>query len=163
MLKKTLKKSSSWVILLAIFFGGQAWINRDMANGAAPPLQAQTLNGEIFHIDQFKGEPAIIYFWASWCGICRTMESSISELSQEKPFISVAMQSGSKQEVLDYLKKKTLKTPVINDPYGQLSASYGIKGVPAVFILDKDGNIRYSTSGYSPSWAIRIRLWLASL
>jgi len=71
------------------------------------------------------------------------------------------MQSGDKQEVLDYIEKKTLQTPVVNDPSGQLSANYGIKGVPAVFILDKDGNIRYATSGYSPTWAIRARLWLA--
>jgi len=161
MIKKSLKKSSTWLILLAIFFGGQAWINRDMASGTAPAIQAETLAGDSFHLDQLKGKPAIVYFWASWCGICRTMESSISELSQEKPLISIAMQSGDKQEVLNYMGKKALQTPVINDPSGQLSANYGIKGVPAVFILDKDGSIRYATSGYSPTWAIRARLWLA--
>ena len=101
MIKKSLKKSSTWLILLAIFFGGQAWINRDMASGTAPAIQAQTLAGDSFHLDQLKGKPAIVYFWASWCGICRTMESSISELSQEKPLISIAMQSGDKQEVLN--------------------------------------------------------------
>ena len=163
MLTKIAKKSVSWIILLAIFLGGQAWINRDMASGIAPAIQAQTLMGENFQLDQLKGEEAVIYFWASWCGICRTMESGISELSQETPLISIAMQSGNTQEVLDHMKKTHIQMPVINDPSGQFSANYGIKGVPAIFIIDKQGNIRYATSGYSPIWAIKTRLWLASL
>lgn len=163
MLTRIFKKSFSWLILIALFFGGQAWINRDLVEGVPPPIRAETLNKEMFQLEQFKGEPAIIYFWASWCGICRTMESGISKLSQQVPLMSIALQSGDTREVSSYLEKKGLKTPVIIDPTGQLSSTYGIKGVPAVFILDKSGQIRYATSGYSPNWAIKTRLWLAGL
>lgn len=163
MFKRIAKKLVSGIILLAIFLVGQAWVNRDMAMGAAPAIHAQTLFGENFQLEQLKGSEAIVYFWASWCGICRTMESGISELSKNKPLISLALQSGNQQEVLQYISKKGIQMPVINDPDGQLAARYGIKGVPAIFVLDKQGNIRYATSGYSPIWAIKARLWLASL
>lgn len=158
-----IKKSIPWLLLLAFFWGGQAYINRDLVSNTPPSIQGKTLQGQPFQLEQLKGKPTLIYFWASWCSICRLMESTVSDISHNTAIVSIAMQSGSDEAVNQYLKKKNLLTPVINDPDGQVAARYGIKGVPTVFILQPDGNIKYATSGYSPGWAVRLRLWLAGL
>lgn len=155
------KKSIPWLLLLAFFWGGQAYINRDLVSHTPPPIQGKTLQGQTFQLEQLKGKPALIYFWASWCSICRLMENSVSDISRNTATLAIAMQSGGDEVVSGYLKQKKLRTPVLNDPNGQVAALYGIKGVPTVFILDTKGNIKYASSGYSPAWLIQARLWLA--
>jgi len=160
---KTVSRISSGLLLCTFFFGGQAYVNRDLVSGRPPAINAETIEGEVFSLAQLEGKPSLIYFWASWCGICRTMESSMGELSQNTEMISVAMQSGDRQAVRNYLSNKNITLPVINDPAGSISKAYGIQGVPAIFVLDKYGDVKYATSGYSPNFAIKIRLWLAGL
>ena len=162
-MNKTVSRITSGLLLLAFFLGGQAYVNRDLVSGRPPAINTVTLDGKTFSLAQLEGKPSLIYFWASWCGICRTMESSMVDLSQNTAMVSVAMQSGGSQAMHDYLAEKNITMPVINDPGGNISAQYGIKGVPAIFVLDEQGNVKYATSGYSPSFAIKARLWLASL
>ena len=47
------------------------------------------------------------------------------------------------------------------DEDGAISKRYGLRGVPAVFVLDGSGKIRFSSVGYTSELGIRIRLWLA--
>lgn len=51
--------------------------------------------------------------------------------------------------------------PVIADPDGQLASLWGIRGVPASFVIDAAGRIRYSTVGVSTEPGLSLRLWAA--
>jgi alkyl hydroperoxide reductase subunit AhpC len=73
------------------------------------------------------------------------------------------MQSGTADELVAYLQAQGVDYPVINDEHGRLAASYGVKAVPASFILDREGRVRFATRGYTTGWGIRLRLWLAGL
>jgi len=46
---------------------------------------------------------------------------------------------------------------------GAIGRDYGIRGVPAVFILGPGGDIRFSTVGYASELGLRLRLRLAHL
>jgi len=52
--------------------------------------------------------------------------------------------------------------PVVNDADNQISARWGVQAVPASFIVDTDGKIRYVEIGYTTGIGLRLRLWLAS-
>jgi len=73
----------------------------------------------------------------------------------------VAMQSGSDDEVAQYMQKEALSFPVLNDPEGVLAAQWGVRGVPASFIVDTAGRIRFVEVGYTTGIGLRLRLWLA--
>jgi peroxiredoxin len=75
----------------------------------------------------------------------------------------VALQSGDAAEVQAYMDKEGFRVPVVLDEDGAIGKSYGIRGVPAVFILGPDGNIRFSTMGWTSELGLRFRLWLAGL
>ena len=47
--------------------------------------------------------PAIIYFWASWCGICYAIQGAIDEFLQDYAGITVALGSGNDQTIFHYL------------------------------------------------------------
>lgn len=134
---------------------------QDLAAGPAPALSGTLLDGRPFELAQLQGRPALVYFWASWCGVCKAMQHNIDALQGEVPMVSVALQSGGAQEVARYLAEKGSRMPALLDEDGALAARYGLHGVPAAFILSPDGSIRYTALGYSTEFGLRLRLWLA--
>ncbi len=150
-------------ILLVLLLALEAFLTRHAASGVAPHFAGTTIQGKHFDLHSLRGQPAMVHFWATWCPICALEQGSIDGLAKDVPFISVAMQSGSDKEVTAFLQQEGLDFPVVNDPDGTLSGRYGVSGVPATFVLDKDGQVRFVTRGYTSAWGLRIRYWLAGL
>ena len=106
---------------------------------------------------QHTERPVFLYFWATWCGICRHTTPQIAALqARGYPVVSVALHSGSEAEVAAYLAQHGWSLPVINDPDGRLAAAFGIVATPTVAIVE-NGQIRLATSGWSSSWGLRLR------
>lgn len=150
-------------ILLVLLLALEAFLTRNAASGVAPHFAGTTIQGNHFDLQSLRGQPALVHFWATWCPICALEQGSIDGLAKDYPFISVAMQSGSDKEVVTFLQQEGLAFPVVNDPDGTLAARYGVSGVPATFVLDRDGRVRFVTRGYTSALGLRIRIWLAGL
>lgn len=156
------RKLLFYLVITAVIIYGQFFANQNMLTGTPPEIAAQTITGASV-AEQITTGPGIIYFWAEWCGICRTMQGSISELLKTYPGVTVAMQSGNSEEVTEYQQQAGLSWQTVADEDGSIGSLYGIRGVPAVFILDKDGQIKFTSAGYSSETGLRFRLWLAGL
>lgn len=149
------------ILIVAIVFAVNGWQTRNAARGPVPPLEGVTLNGEPFNIEQFRGRPAIIHFWASWCPICRTEQDAIDAVAEDHPVMTVALQSGDEPTVQGYLDDNKLKFQVLNDRKGEIANRFGVTGVPTSFVIDSHGEIRFVERGYTTNWGLRLRLWLA--
>ncbi|RLA25711.1 MAG: protein disulfide oxidoreductase [Gammaproteobacteria bacterium] len=147
------------LLLIVVFIGLlQAFMQRDMRSGKVPELPVKTIGGEgvaslIIH------KPTIIYFWGSWCGICATIQGTISSVLTDYSGVTVALRSGNNNDVVNYLHKNKLDWPVINDNDGVLAQKFGVNAVPAVFIIAEDGEISFVTLGYVTEIGLRLRLW----
>ena len=146
-------------LLILLVYLLHLWQTRDTVKGVAPPLSGITLSGASFDLQDLKGEPLVVHFWATWCPVCRLEAATIDALAEDYPLISVAMQSGSEAEIGAYLKENDLSFPVISDPNGRLATRWGVSGVPATFIIDSEGNIRFTTVGYTTGPGLRARIW----
>lgn len=149
------------LVVVIIVTGIQYWRTRDAASGQAPPLPDRLVDGSSFSLPGGDGRPLLVHFWATWCPICRLEQASIAALAKEGRVITVALSSGSDAEVRQYLRDEGVAFPVINDPTGKIAADWGVMGVPASFVVDGSGNIRFVTSGYTTGPGLRLRLWLA--
>jgi len=159
-----LRRSLEVLLFIILIMGVRAYQQRDIVTGLAPPLNAVLLDGKAFVLPSKPAQPVLVYFWASWCPMCRAQQGSIESLSRDNPnVITVAMQSGNSSAVQQYMREQGVSFPVINDNEGQVSATWGVQAVPASFIIDKDGKIRYVEIGYTTEIGLRIRLWLAGL
>jgi peroxiredoxin len=96
-----------------------------------------------------------------WCPICKLEEGNIEALSSDYQVITVAMQSGNDMEINSYLQEQGLSFDTIADPYGEIATQWGVRGVPASFVLDSNGNIRFASVGYSTGVGLRGKLWAA--
>lgn len=151
------------LLLLLVVWALEAYMTRDAARGPAPAVLAQTLDGQVFSLGDFHGQAAVVHFWAVWCPVCELEQGMIDRLARAYPVVTVAMQSGTEAEVAAYLREQGVDYPVINDPDGALAALYGVRAVPASFVLDPQGEVRFVTRGYTSGWGMRLRLWLAGI
>ncbi len=160
--RKWLRRAIELLVIIIVIMGVRAWQQRDIASGPAPALQGVLLDKRTFVLPAKPEQPVLVHFWATWCPICRTEQGSLEALSNDHyKVMTVAMQSGERASVQGFMAEQKLSFPVINDPEGMLSAEWGVHAVPASFIIDTDGKIRFVEIGYTTGMGLRLRLWLA--
>ena len=155
------------VILICV----QSWQTRDVPIGTAPDVDLLLLlpDGSSTKFSpqewraQHPGQPVALHFWADWCPICRTEENSITRLASDWPVLTVAMQSGSADNVRKVLQKRELTWNAGVDESGHATRAFGFKAVPAFVVVDAQGQVRAPTTGYTTEIGMRLRLWWASL
>ncbi|MDO8932894.1 MAG: redoxin domain-containing protein [Rhodocyclaceae bacterium] len=157
----------SWELaaFLVLFVGLQFWQAREMATGAMPAFAGRLANGDAASLagalKQAGGGPLLVYVWSSWCPVCRIEEGSIKSLADDWPVLTVAMQSGDAGAVARFMAQRATVYPALVDEHGEIAWRLGVRGVPAWFVVDDRGLIRFSGSGYTTSWGLRLRLWWA--
>lgn len=150
------------LIFIVIIMGVRAYQQRDIVKGDAPALSGVLLDGKPFMLPAKPAQPVLVHFWATWCPICRAEQGSIESLAKDNPnVITVAMQSGNSAAVQQYMREQGASFPVLNDADNRISARWGVQAVPASFIVDTEGKIRYVEIGYTTGPGLRLRLWLA--
>jgi peroxiredoxin len=161
--KYILTGMSYLVILFVVSQGISWWKSRDAYTGDLSGFNAATMDGSRFKVADHTGKPVLLYFWATWCPICGLQKSSIQSISQDYPVVSIASWSEAATEVRRYMRDNGLTFPVVLDEDGQLAQSFGLKGVPASFILSPTGQVEYVETGYTTEPGLRFRLWLSGL
>ena len=125
-----------------------------------PPVKVENRAGrEISASSIVDGKtPAIISFWAVPCAPCiqelDAISESMEDWQQEVGFRVVAI---STDDVRHIAKAKALTRghmwdsfTLIFDPNSALKRAMNVVDTPQVFIIDKDGKIVYSHTGYTP-------------
>jgi len=164
-----LKTKKFWIIvirdlsiLFIIFYVINLYQTRNTPT-ITPLLNQSLLSGQSINLkDMVKQSPVLIYFWGSWCPMCRITSPIVTDLSINYQVLAIALSSGNKDEVETYLEEHDYKFPVINDADGLISQAWGVRVTPTIFIINTEGKISSVTTGISSSWGLRIRLWLAS-
>ncbi|PCI28518.1 MAG: hypothetical protein COB67_06230 [SAR324 cluster bacterium] len=118
----------------------------------ASAFTVTTFDGKTISLEEFKGKPVILNFWASWCVACRK-EAHIIEAAHQKytpqgaVFIGIAI-NDTREDSLKFIRRygKSYKLAP-DDKVGNISLNYGITAVPETFFIDKEGIIRYKTLG----------------
>jgi len=157
-----LKKYGFYLLATVVIFAGQFLRTSDLVTGKPPVITQATISGASA-MPLIANGPAIIYFWAEWCGICAMMQSAISAVALDYPPLTVALRSGSDAAIGQYLQKKQLNWQVVNDSQGEIASRYGVKAVPALFFINGSGDIVFTSVGYTSEWGVRLRVWLSSL
>jgi len=165
------KKPRRWLrillevlIITAIVFGIRAWQQKDLVSGVAPSFQSVMLDGKTVNLEDYNGKPLLLHFWATWCPFCKLEESSLTSIQEDWSVLTVAYQSGDKVDVIKHMKEQSIESwPTIVDQDSRLAELFGVKGVPTSYIIDGNGNIRFTEVGLTSGWGLRFRLWWADI
>lgn len=159
---KWVKEIFSYLLLFVIIsWGVDYWRSQSMVSGNAPELVTISVQGEkIDLIALSKEKPVLVYFWATWCGVCTTVSPSVDFISEHYQVVTVALSSGEQSRVNQYLKAKDYQFNVVNDPKGLLSREWGVSVTPTLFVIDK-GEIKSVTTGFTSPIGMWLRLLIA--
>lgn len=153
------------LLFLAVVAGIHLWQTRDTPGGPAPDIQGLLADGGSTSLAAWRGRhpgrAVLLHFWADWCPICKTTAGSVDAVGKDWPLLTVAMQSGPPPAIARHLQQAGHAWTTLADPDGQLTARYGLRGVPAFVVIDAANHIRFVEVGYTSEVGLRLRLWLA--
>ena len=131
----------------------------------APSFSLPTLTGERETLRIWCGEKlskpyvnkvqhiVVISFWATYCKPCQKEIPELMQLAEKhkgrnlKIFL-ISIDDKGALDVRPFAKEKNYTLPILLDPFKKTSARYGVKSLPALFVIDGKGVIRYSSVGY---------------
>jgi cytochrome c biogenesis protein CcmG/thiol:disulfide interchange protein DsbE len=129
----------------------------------APDLVGTALDGSRFDLADHRGEIVVVNVWASWCAPCRTELPLLAETARSWSAAGVTVVGlnvrdtpEAAQELLSEAEATSLTT--ISDPTGELAVSWGVRGVPETFVIDREGRLRLWAQGVVDAAWLRERV-----
>ena len=119
----------------------------------APSFRLQDTKGAVLALEDFSGHILLINFWATWCTSCSEELFELDRLYRQYrdngfTVIGISVDT-SAERVAAFLKKRPVGFPVVTDTQGAVAEAYRLSGLPAAFLIGRDGIIerRYRGSG----------------
>ena len=119
---------------------------------AAPDVSVVDVRtGAKIHLSQFRGQPVLLDFWATWCPPCRMSLPDTERFSKKfgpAGLHVLAISNEDKGTIMDFVHANKYTFPAYRDAGLAASQAYHVSGIPAVFVIDKEGKIAHYQVGY---------------
>ena len=117
---------------------------RGYPSGMRPSqFSGQTTDGKKVSLARFQGQVVLVNFFATWCSDCRPEMPMFEKLHMEFASTGLTVLGINVREgtpaIKRYAKELGLTFPLVLDPYGKISRSYGVIGLPTTFLTGRDG------------------------
>jgi peroxiredoxin len=111
---------------------------------AAPDFKLTGLSGEYMRLSQFRGQPVLLTFAATWCPDCRAETPVLQGLHIRHPELAIlTVDSKESPEIVQsFVNKFGVTYPVLLDTDGAVSDQYRIFAIPTGLFIDAEGIIR---------------------
>jgi cytochrome c biogenesis protein CcmG/thiol:disulfide interchange protein DsbE len=107
-------------------------------------LPALDGGGEV-RLAEFRGQPAIVNFWASWCNPCREEFPLLKKALRDHRGKGLAVIGVTYQDIpddsRDFVEKMAATWPQGIDDGGAVAEAFGVRAIPQTFFVAPDGTI----------------------
>ncbi|HEX2295608.1 MAG TPA: redoxin family protein [Actinomycetota bacterium] len=117
----------------------------------APAVEARFLEGdEVLALEDLRGRPVLVNFWASWCVPCeaeaRYLEAAFDEYGAEVDFVGVNVKD-ARSDALEFVERYDVSYTQVRDEDLEWYDAFGLTGQPETFLIDSDGEVVEHVTG----------------
>ena len=136
-------------------------LKQEMLNETAPAFTLKDIDGKRVSLADYAGKIVVLDLWATWCKPCIASFPAMQSMVEKHPgvaFLFIAVDEKEKDRlprVKNFIEKRNYPfTVLIDEPVEPNSLKYKItsaykpNGIPAKYIIDKSGTLRFKTSGF---------------
>lgn len=122
----------------------------------APSYATLSLDGDSVSLMRQRGKVVLLNIWATWCHPCRTEIPELRQIharykDRGLELIGVSVDSdGTDEAVRSFMKDFQMTFPIWRDPEERISTRFLAVGVPATFLIDRKGILRWRMTGPIP-------------
>lgn len=134
--------------------GREAAPRATVAVGApAPAYSAQLADGRETSLEAHRGEVVLLNIWATWCKPCRQEIPALETLHQRHAAQGLLIAGVSidvdddRAKVAEFARSLGATYPVWYDPDDRVSTTFLALGVPASYLIGRDGTLRWRHVG----------------
>jgi peroxiredoxin len=127
----------------------------------APALRLTAFDGSTVTLEQFRGRPAVVSFFESWCPICQAEQPDLSRVAREfagrAGFVGVSNHD-TVAAGRAYARRFDVRYPMANDASGKTWARWRVAYQPVTVLVDKQGRIAERFDGGTTGGTLRAAL-----
>ncbi len=107
-------------------------------------------------LESLKGQVVLLNLWATWCGPCRAETPYLQEVFEEHRdegfvIVGVSMDTGDAVEAIEmFVEEYEVGYTILHDPRMAGMELYQVLGLPATFLIDREGVLRWMRYGPIP-------------
>lgn len=158
--------------LLVLFFVGLQRDPREVPSPLigkpAPAFSLGLLGGDPaarYTVDDLRGRPVLVNFFASWCAACAVEHPFLMQLAaQGVEIVGVDYKDTDADGAAWLARHGNPYRTVISDPQGAMGLDWGVYGAPETFVLDAAGTIVHKQIGplNEQAWRERVAPLMAA-
>jgi thiol-disulfide isomerase/thioredoxin len=142
--------------LSALFLAAAAHAAPLAVGDLPPPELGYGWDGDKISLSAYQGKAVIVTFWATWCPYC-LKELPILENVQNKAgkdqmaVIAVNTESHAVFRKASRVMREHMHLDLANDVSGEAQKAFGVKSLPWMVIIGRDGRVLAVHHGYDES------------
>lgn len=118
----------------------------------APDVTFTNLEGKPASFADFRGKPALVNLWATWCQPCLREMPSLERLQRKLAgglvVVAISQDRGGEKTVAPFMAKLGLDdVGIYLDPKSDVGKAFGVRGLPTSIILDAQGHAVWRVEG----------------
>src|SRR5437764_5510064 len=122
-----------------------------LVGAPAPEVALTDLQGKEVRLSDLRGKVVLLNFWATWCKPCKeempAMQAAYDKLRDEGLVVLAVNELEDAQRVAEHVRSHGHTFPVVMDHDNRIANRYGVVGLPASCLIDRQGIVRERVSG----------------